>query len=239
MPFSGHLPGDAASQSRVPLVIDLLEALTPSKMDHPRTDVIGRKASAGYYCQVVSPDFFSAKRPLPHPARALAHWWKGTDSNPRPRHDEPAASFEIGIRFNSLPKGARSDWHDESPPTPAGLPHRTRVLAQLNSARRPERSNFPIRSGREAASPDGRCAARDRTSDATPDPRASARADRGPAAVPRLDHRPRRVPQGSSAAVIRQAPRPRLAGSLGGVACDKDAGEHDVASVTVSISIHE
>ena len=39
-------------------MIDLLEALTPSRMDHPRTDVIGRKASAGHYRQVVFARFF-------------------------------------------------------------------------------------------------------------------------------------------------------------------------------------
>lgn len=31
----GHLPGDSASRSRVPIVIDLLEALTRLRMDHP------------------------------------------------------------------------------------------------------------------------------------------------------------------------------------------------------------
>jgi hypothetical protein len=31
----GHLPGDSASQSRVPIVIDMLEALTRLRMDHP------------------------------------------------------------------------------------------------------------------------------------------------------------------------------------------------------------
>ena len=31
----GYLPGDSASQSRVPIVIDLLEALTRSRMDRP------------------------------------------------------------------------------------------------------------------------------------------------------------------------------------------------------------
>ena len=137
---------------------------------------------------------------------SLIYWWKGRDSNPRPRHDEPAASLKIGIIFNKLQKGARSDWHDEARPIPADLPHRTRVLAQPNSARRQERSNFPTRSGQQAASPDGRCAARDRASDAAPDPRASAWADRGPAAVPRLDHRPRRVPQDSRPQSSAKAP---------------------------------
>jgi len=31
----GHLPGDSASQSRVPIGIDLLEALTRPRMDRP------------------------------------------------------------------------------------------------------------------------------------------------------------------------------------------------------------
>jgi len=51
----------------------------------------------------VSPDF-SAKRPLPDPRALLANWWKGRDSNPRPRHYELAAPLKIGSNVNNLPK---------------------------------------------------------------------------------------------------------------------------------------
>src|SRR5690242_7505746 len=33
---------------------------------------------------------------------SLIVWWKGRDSNPRPRHYEPAAPLKIGITFNNL-----------------------------------------------------------------------------------------------------------------------------------------
>ncbi len=64
----------------------------------------------------VSPDF-SAKRPLPQPVRTLANWWKGRDSNPRPRHYELAAPLKVAFKFNNLPRGARCDWHDEARPS--------------------------------------------------------------------------------------------------------------------------
>ena len=45
------------------------------------------------------------------------YWWKGRDSNPRPRHYEHAAPLKIGLKFNNLPQGARCDWHDEAQPS--------------------------------------------------------------------------------------------------------------------------
>ena len=62
-------------------------------------DRLGRARGA------VSPEF-SAKRPLPLLRAPLANWWKGRDSNPRPRHYEPAASLKIAFIFNNLPRGA-------------------------------------------------------------------------------------------------------------------------------------
>src|SRR6266853_5149816 len=54
-------------------------------------------------------------------------WWKGRDSNPRPRHYEAGSWLEIICKFNNLPRGARCNWQDEaqpsttdSPKTPAG-----------------------------------------------------------------------------------------------------------------------
>ncbi len=35
----------------------------------------------------------------------LANWWKGRDSNPRPRHYEPANPLRLGSKFNNLAKG--------------------------------------------------------------------------------------------------------------------------------------
>ena len=69
-----------------------------------RTDVTGHKSSAAHYRKAVSPDF-SAKRTLPHPVRTLASWWKGRDSNPRPRHYELGAPLEIDFTFNNVAKG--------------------------------------------------------------------------------------------------------------------------------------
>ena len=42
---------------------------------------------------------------------------EGRDSNPRPRHYEPAAPLKIGLIFNSLPRAARCDCRDEAQPS--------------------------------------------------------------------------------------------------------------------------
>ena len=47
----------------------------------------------------------------------LIYWWKGRDSNPRPRHYELGAPLKVTSRFNNLPTGARCDWHDEAQPS--------------------------------------------------------------------------------------------------------------------------
>ena len=48
---------------------------------------------------------------------SLIYWWKGRDSNPRPRHYEHAAPLKIGLKFNNLPQAARCDGHDEAQPS--------------------------------------------------------------------------------------------------------------------------
>ena len=66
----------------------------------------------------VSPEF-SAKRPLPEPCALLANWWKGRDSNPRPRHYELEIAVKISLNFNDLPSDARCDYHDRAQPSTA------------------------------------------------------------------------------------------------------------------------
>ena len=109
--------------------------------------------------------------------------WKGRDSNPRPRHDELAAPLKIAFIFNTLPRSARCNWHHEAQPSttdsrrpPSAVPSPDAT----DGARRPRRSHSTTRAGREAAFPDGRCAAaRGRRFTAAPNPRVSARAERG------------------------------------------------------------
>jgi len=41
-------------------------------------------------------------------------WWKGRDSNPRPRHYELGSWLKLACKFNNLPRGARCNWHHEA-----------------------------------------------------------------------------------------------------------------------------
>src|ERR1700745_2135203 len=42
-----------------------------------------------------------------HSRKSRFDWWKGTDSNPRPRHYEIGPRLKVICRFNNLPRGAR------------------------------------------------------------------------------------------------------------------------------------
>ena len=93
-------------------------------------DRVGRARGA------VSPEF-SAKRPLPDPRALLANWWKGRDSNPRPRHYELAAPLKISFKFNNLPRDAPLRLARRSTTEQDRFPQNSRNSRDVSQARTP------------------------------------------------------------------------------------------------------